>query len=117
MSGRASVLAGVAAIFLWPSNAWQANAAVGDARAGHALSLTWCTSCHVVEGSGRGTDVAPAFATIAHRNPADDAWLRAWLAAPHPPMPNLSLSRQQIDDISAYLDSLRTRDDAGGRGM
>jgi hypothetical protein len=28
--------------------------------------------------------------------------------SPHPPMPNISLSRQQIDDIVAYLSSLPT---------
>jgi mono/diheme cytochrome c family protein len=26
--------------------------------------------------------------------------------APHPPMPSISLSRQQIDDIVAYLSTL-----------
>jgi mono/diheme cytochrome c family protein len=35
--------------------------------------------------------------------------VRAWLADPHPPMPNFNLSRQQIDDIVAYLDSLTPR--------
>lgn len=108
MSGRTKTFVGVAVIFLSWSNAWQANA-TGDPEAGHALALTWCTSCHVVEQSGRGADIAPAFATIAHRNPADRSWLRAWLAAPHPPMPDLSLSRQQIDDIIAYLDRQRAQ--------
>jgi mono/diheme cytochrome c family protein len=32
--------------------------------------------------------------------------IRGWLADPHPPMPNLNLSRQEIDDILAYLESL-----------
>jgi cytochrome c len=32
--------------------------------------------------------------------------LRGWLAAPHPPMPNFDLSRQEIEDIVAYLASL-----------
>jgi hypothetical protein len=34
---------------------------------------------------------------------------RAFLLAPHPPMPDLNLSRADIDDISAYLDSLKTK--------
>jgi len=28
--------------------------------------------------------------------------------SPHPPMPSISLSRQQIDDIVAYLGTLPT---------
>jgi hypothetical protein len=31
----------------------------------------------------------------------------AWLANPHPPMPNFNLSRTEIDWIVAYLASLR----------
>ncbi|NJO37736.1 MAG: hypothetical protein HC871_09095 [Rhizobiales bacterium] len=35
--------------------------------------------------------------------------LKAWLADPHPPMPNLSLSRLEIDDLLAYIESLGRR--------
>jgi mono/diheme cytochrome c family protein len=80
--------------------------AAGSASDGHALAQAWCSSCHMVDPSGQGPDTAPPFATIAARNPGDNGWLRAWLASPHPPMPNLGLSRQQIDDIVAYLNSL-----------
>jgi mono/diheme cytochrome c family protein len=82
--------------------------AAGDAEAGHKLAQLWCTSCHIVDAPahGAGADTAPPFPTIARQH-RDRAWIRAWLAAPHPPMPNLNLSRQQIDDVLAYLDSLR----------
>ena len=84
--------------------------AAGDAEAGHGLALKWCTSCHVVDaGSTQGSDTAPSFASIAQRHAKDQGWLRAWLTAPHPPMPNLGLSRQQIDDVMAYLGSLAPR--------
>src|SRR5690348_16150606 len=76
----------------------------GDARTGHELTARWCTSCHVVDESGQGSDGAPPFSAIAHQK--SSGWLRAWLAAPHPPMPNFNLNRQQIDDVVAYLDSL-----------
>jgi mono/diheme cytochrome c family protein len=78
--------------------------AAGDARAGHELATLWCTSCHIVDDSGHGSDAAPPFSNVAGRK--GNRWLRAWLAAPHPPMPNFNLSRQQIDDIVAYLGSL-----------
>jgi cytochrome c len=79
--------------------------AAGSAPAGHQIAKQWCNTCHVVEESGSGPDTAPPFPVIA-QNRKDRAWVRAWLAAPHPPMPNLSLTRQEIDDVVAYLDSL-----------
>lgn len=83
--------------------------AAGNAEAGHALARVWCSSCHLVDQSEQALDTAPPFATIANRNPADRRWLRGWLIQPHPPMPNFNLSRQEIDDIVAYLDSLTRR--------
>ena len=83
--------------------------AAGDASSGLALAQTWCTGCHIVGPTVAGGDSAPPFGTIANRSNLSPGALRAWLTEPHPPMPNLSLSRQQIDDITAYLDSLRHR--------
>jgi len=83
--------------------------AAGDAQAGHRLAQQWCTGCHVVDGAAQGPDTAPSFSSIARRSAGDPGPLRAWLTAPHPPMPNLSLSRQQIDDIVAYIGSLAPR--------
>jgi mono/diheme cytochrome c family protein len=80
--------------------------AAGDAQAGHALAQVWCSSCHVVDTSGQGRDTAPPFAAIAKQRAADRAWLRGWLTSPHPPMPNFNLSRKEIDDLIAYLESL-----------
>ncbi len=83
--------------------------AAGNAAAGQALARQWCSGCHVVTGNKQGQDAAPPFAAIARRHGSDNTWLRAWLAAPHPPMPSLDLSRQQTDDIVAYLGSLAKR--------
>ncbi len=80
-----------------------ANAA--DAQAGHDLAQRWCTSCHIIDRSGQGPDTAPPFAVIAQRNPRNSGWIRAWLADPHPPMPNFNLGGPQIDDLVAYLQS------------
>jgi mono/diheme cytochrome c family protein len=84
-------------------------AAAADAQAGHDLALRWCTSCHIVDRSAHGTDTAPPFPGIAERNAHDLGWVRAWLTAPHPPMPNFNLERAQIDDLIAYLESLAPR--------
>jgi mono/diheme cytochrome c family protein len=34
------------------------------------------------------------------------SFIRGWLMDPHPPMPGIMLSRQQINDIIAYLQTL-----------
>lgn len=80
--------------------------AAGDAASGHALARQWCTGCHLVDDSREGQDVAPPFAGIARREAGNPEWVRAWLAAPHPSMPNLNLAPQQVEDIVAYLQSL-----------
>lgn len=78
----------------------------GERDAGWSLARKWCSGCHVVDISGEGTDAAPSFQSIAHDRSKDQTWLRAWLVAPHPQMPDLNLSRDEIDDIIAYLSSL-----------
>ena len=66
----------------------------------------WCSSCHVVDSEGTAKDVAPPFSDIAARSAPGQLEARAFLVAPHPPMPNFDLAREQIDDIVAYLNSL-----------
>ena len=83
-------------------------AAAGNAEAGRQLVTRSCSSCHATEGSATATDNAPPFSAVAKTNKERPAWIRGWLMSPHPPMPNISLSRQQIDDIVAYLSSLPT---------
>jgi len=97
-----TLLPTIAVCFLVTTDA----SAAGDGKAGLLLARQWCTGCHVVDTAGNGTDAAPAFPTIAREHSADQSWLRAWLTAPHPPMPNLNLSREEIDNISVYLQSL-----------
>jgi len=33
-------------------------------------------------------------------------WLRQWLIFPHPPMPDLNLTRSETDDVIAYLQGM-----------
>lgn len=80
----------------------------GDAAAGQKLALAVCANCHLVQEGQRKPpmDSVPSFYALA-RDPAEtDERLRTFLTRPHPPMPNIELSRQQIADVVSYIESL-----------
>ena len=83
-----------------------ANAA-GDAARGQALAEQWCTGCHIVSASQKSANAdVPSFFDIAKRADGNLEPLAVFLADPHPPMPNLGLSRNEISDLLAYIGSL-----------
>jgi len=89
-----------------------AVAAGGDAAAGEALADIWCSSCHVVRpGQPRGQSDAPTFVSIARRivDPSPE-WVAFTLLAPHPLMPEVSLTQAQAKELSAYFRSLEKED-------
>jgi mono/diheme cytochrome c family protein len=81
-----------------------------DVAAGRRLAESWCSSCHLVgPGSARGvSNGAPTFMAIARQRSTTVLSLRVLLQTPHGQMPDLHLSRGEIDDIAAYILSLRT---------
>jgi mono/diheme cytochrome c family protein len=82
------------------------QAVAADAAAGRALAEQSCSACHALDSRNSGGDAAPSFARLATINRESPGWVRAWLSDPHPPMTGINLSRAQIDDIVAYLQSL-----------
>jgi mono/diheme cytochrome c family protein len=83
-------------------------AAAGNATSGQQIAERWCASCHLVtlEQKGASAD-APTFFEIAKRSTGDMTGLQAFLADPHPPMPDMNLTRNEIDDLLAYIGSLK----------
>ncbi|MDH5750752.1 MAG: cytochrome c [Rhodospirillales bacterium] len=81
--------------------------AQGFAPNGERLAQQWCVSCHMTGPGNRGRDTALPFPVIAERPATTAGSLKAFLSAPHPPMPDLSLSRNEMDDLAAYILSLR----------
>lgn len=77
---------------------------------GLAIARQWCASCHIVEPGGKGSDAARPFAQVANDPDFTMDGLRAWLSDPHPPMPSLTLSNEEIDALTAYIVSLRDGD-------
>lgn len=85
-----------------------ASAHAADPARGRELANQWCASCHLVSvDQTSATTEAPPFATIAGRSADEMAALAGFLADPHPPMPDLSLSREEIRDILSYIASLK----------
>jgi cytochrome c len=84
-----------------------AQRALADAAKGSQLAQQWCASCHVTGGTPTGNlqQGPPSFSTIAHARTADQ--LRAFLSHPHGAMPDLSLTRAEIDDLVGYIETLR----------
>ena len=83
-----------------------------DAGRGADLARRWCASCHVIgdsSGASQQSSVPqgpPSFLSVARGGSSPDE-LRAFLSHPHGAMPDLSLTRIEIDDLIAYLASLR----------
>ncbi|MGE3246577.1 MAG: cytochrome c [Beijerinckiaceae bacterium] len=72
---------------------------------GKALAQRWCASCHVVApGQTKASADVPSFAQISKTRTI--AQIRGALVASHTRMPDMALSRSEIDDLTAYLQTL-----------
>lgn len=77
-----------------------------DPSNGHALAERLCTSCQIVgkeAASGIVSADVPSFAAIANKpNQAVEA-IAGRIVIPHPPMPNIQLTRAEIADLATYI--------------
>ena len=80
----------------------------GEVKAGQALANELCARCHVVSEKA-----GPPFAEIAKGPRATPGALRDFLRSTHADvshpsaMPSPGLTEPEIDDLAAYIDSLR----------
>ncbi len=77
----------------------------GDPASGRKIAQQWCASCHSLS-SPPASDIAPSFPQIARNYVKTEDQLRAWLMRPHAPMPDYSLSRDDINDLLAFIRTL-----------
>lgn len=102
----------VVAVLLTPATLAQNRqdaAPVGDPAYGELIAQTWCSTCHLVAADENRAVFAgvPTFTSVARRLPNDADVLAAFIADPHPPMPNMGLSRQDVRDVLAYIATLK----------
>lgn len=83
------------------------NHASADAQRGQVIAERWCSACHLVGADQvRALDGVATFEEIARRHDVTDDGVRAFLSSPHPVMPDMALTRDEIRDIVAYIKAL-----------
>lgn len=82
--------------------------ASGDAKTGREIAERWCAACHMVapDQPQASADV-PTFMEIARGAGNDFSVLEGFMIDPHPPMPDMSLTRDEIRDVISYIATLR----------
>ena len=80
------------------------DAHAADAGHGETLAKRWCAACHIVApDQSHGQDNVPPFATIAKIPDFNANAIARFLMNPHPKMPDMQLSRDEADDLAAYI--------------
>jgi mono/diheme cytochrome c family protein len=84
-----------------------ARVLAADAAKGKRLAQSRCASCHIVVPMQRQElSNSPPFDQIANGNNLTPETLAYLILSPHPGM-NMNLSREEADDLAAYIVSLR----------
>lgn len=96
-----------ACIFLLATSA--AAQELGSTSAGKDYAQRICAACHDIEKGDVAlfTDV-PSFQEIADTQGMSPRALRVWLQTSHPKMPDLIIPADDMDNVIAYIMSLRT---------
>ena len=87
-------------------------AEVGDPQRGHVYAKKFCAKCHAVEAGDvfSPTMIAPTFSAVADTPGMNERALLVWFqSSDHATMPNLMPTPGDLDDVVAYIVSLRAR--------
>ncbi|HUO89567.1 MAG TPA: c-type cytochrome [Rhizomicrobium sp.] len=93
--------------------------AAGSVAAGRTKAIQYCSACHKVTASqaqppavyDRDADqhvFAPTFMSIGQKYAHNEAGIRRFVHLPQYPMPEQELSPADLEDLSAYILSLRS---------
>jgi mono/diheme cytochrome c family protein len=85
-----------------------------DANAAKGIVVEHCVACHEVPGYLSKAESAqldaPSFRVIANNTQTyDPQKLRLWLRQPHWPMQQFILSERDVDNLLAFIESLRSQ--------
>ncbi len=81
----------------------------GNALNGRDYAKANCADCHAIEANGiKSPDPrAPKFETIANTPGMTETALTVWLYSPHRNMPQILVRGRDLDDLAAYMQSLK----------
>jgi mono/diheme cytochrome c family protein len=89
-----------------PAALWASATVAADAEIGRRIAEARCVPCHAVApGLRPGTSQAPPFDAIARKFAQNPETLAFALRDPHPRM-NVPLTRTEMEDVAAYINSL-----------
>jgi mono/diheme cytochrome c family protein len=105
---RPMVSFAVAAALLVATTHMQAQE-IGQPQKGRALAQQLCADCHAVQKGSTVSPIgnAPPFGTIAAVPGMTATALHAALLTSHRTMPNVTLETNDLDDMAAYILSLK----------
>jgi len=76
---------------------------------GRALADRVCTNCHLVsDQQNNAVADVPTFQEIADKPDQTEARIMARIAIPKHPMPVIPITKEELEDVAAYIMSLRS---------
>ena len=81
-----------------------------DAKTGKTIVEKLCVGCHIVGPEAASASVpadVPSFAHIASMPGQTAQSIAGAIVVPHPPMPQIQLTREEIGDVAAYILTLK----------
>jgi mono/diheme cytochrome c family protein len=80
----------------------------GNVEAGHAYAKKVCAECHAVERGETEILNPPSFQIVADSPGITERALAVWLRNPHPNMPDFILPQADMENVIAYIMSLKS---------
>jgi mono/diheme cytochrome c family protein len=84
-----------------------AAASAQDIEHGRRLSERWCSECHAIDPAPGKLKRAQSFASIAAKQSVTSEMIASFLRLPHSTMPNVPLTRNDAQDIAAFIMDMR----------
>ena len=80
----------------------------GNPQEGAAYVQHYCAKCHAIADEDASPEpTAPRFKDVANTSGTTATALTVWLRTSHPTMPNIILAPNDIDNVVAYVLSLK----------
>lgn len=80
-----------------------------DPTMGRHIAETLCSRCHQIDAASPNpepTSGAPSFVAISRMPSMSELAIKVFLRTSHPTMPNIVLTSDEIDSVTAYIKSL-----------